>query len=134
MIAISEILKKYKLEDQEAEIQTNLADLVEKLNKIRTAYGKPMTITSGLRTKADQIRIYNQKGITDPKKIPMGSRHLYGQAADIGDAKKELQQWCKDNVKILEEAGLWCEHFDDTPTWVHFQTVPPKSGNRFFKP
>lgn len=134
MITMNEILQKYKFEELEVEIQNNLTDLLEKINKVRSLYGKPMKITSGLRSKEDQIRIYNQKGITDLTKIPMGSRHLYGQAIDVFDPNRELQQWCLNNIDKLEEIGLWCEDFSDTPNWNHFQTVPPKSGKRFFKP
>lgn len=134
MISMQEILKKYKFEDLEKDLQNNLIDLLDKINKIRFLYGKPMVVTSGLRTKSDQIRIYNQKGITDLNKIPMGSRHLYGQAIDIFDPNRELQQWCLNNTDKLEEIGLWCEDFSHTPNWSHFQTVPPKSGKRFFKP
>lgn len=134
MITMNEILRKYKFEQLDAEVQKNLIDLLEKINKVRSLYNKPMKITSGLRTKEDQIRIYNQKGITDLTKIPMGSRHLYGQAIDVFDPNKELQQWCLSNVIKLEEIGLWCEDFLYTPNWTHFQSVPPKSGKRFFKP
>jgi uncharacterized protein YcbK (DUF882 family) len=84
-----------------------------------------MTVTSGLRSKEDQARI--NPGA--PK-----SKHLMGQACDISDKNGELKKWIKANVSVLESAGLWCESFDATPSWVHFQVVPPKSGNRFFIP
>lgn len=134
MITMSEILKGAKLEDQTPEIQKNLNDLLVKLNKVRALYGKPMIVTSGLRTMEDHLRIYREKGITDPKKIPMKSRHLTGDAADFGDSKQELQKWCLANVKVLEEIGLYCEDFSATKNWVHFQQLPPKSGKRFFMP
>ncbi len=43
----------------------------------------PITITSGFRSKAHHLRVYKELGITDPKKIPMGSYHLKGLAADF---------------------------------------------------
>jgi hypothetical protein len=64
----------------------------------------------------------------------MKSRHLFGKAVDISDPKRELQAWCRTNEKLLEEIGLWCEDFNATPTWVHFQVESPKSGKRFFMP
>lgn len=134
MIKMEELLKGAKLEDQSPEIQANLKVLLERLNAVRAAYGKPMFVTSGLRTMADHKRIYAAKGITDEKKIPMKSKHLSGEAGDIGDAKRELQAWCKANEAKLAEIGLWMEDFSATPTWVHFQVVPPKSGKRFFMP
>jgi len=134
MISEKEILKNVKLDDMPAEHQANFKILHEKINKIRDLYGKPMTVTSGYRSKEDQIRIYAQKGITDLSKIPMGSQHLKGAAVDIYDPKKEMQAWVLQNVKVLEEVGLWCEDFSATKNWIHFQIFPPKSGKRFFMP
>jgi uncharacterized protein YcbK (DUF882 family) len=116
------------------EQQANVTILHEKINKIRALWGKPMVVTSGVRDIEDHKRIYREKGITDEAKIPMKSKHLFGQACDISDPKQELQKWCLENVDKLEEIGLWCEDFKATKNWVHFQIIPPKSGKRFFKP
>lgn len=107
------------------EITSNLNTLLERMNKVRTAWGKPMTVTSGLRSSADQQRI-------NPK-APR-SNHLKGAACDIADADRSLTTWIKAHLPLMEEIGLWFEDFDSTPTWVHFQIFPPKSGNRVFKP
>lgn len=107
------------------EQDANLAVLLEKMNKIRAAYGKPMYITSGLRSEEDQARI-------NPKASK--SRHLIGAACDVADQNGDLKRWVKANVSLLETVGLWCESFDATPNWIHFQIVPPRSGNRFFIP
>lgn len=117
-----------------AETEANLDELLIRLNKVRAAYGKPMIVTSGLRTIKHHLEIYAAKGITDRKKIPMKSNHLYGRAADISDTKHELQEWCVKNEALLEEIGLWMESFVFTKTWVHFQIVPPLSGRRWFMP
>jgi len=132
-ISMSEILKGKNLADQSPEIQANLEILLERINKVRTAYAKSMSVTSGLRTMEDHLRIYKAKGITDTSKIPMKSKHLYGQAVDIADPNGLLMDWCVANEDILEKIGLWCEERDNIHR-VHFQTVPPKSGKRFFKP
>jgi len=133
MISMEELLNnKYKLDDQSDEIQANLAILLEKINKIRAQWGKPMTVTSGLRDMADHLRIYAAKGITDKSKIPMQSKHLSGAAVDISDPDLELTQWLKDNPSILESVELWCEQ--GNKNWTHFQIYPPKSGNRWFLP
>jgi uncharacterized protein YcbK (DUF882 family) len=105
--------------------QHNIEELRKRLNIIREAGGKPMLVTSGLRTEQDQKRI-------NPK--AMKSKHLLGQAADISDTNGEMQKWLTENEELLEVVGLWCEHFSATKTWVHFQIVPPRSGNRFFYP
>lgn len=133
MISMEEILNhKYELDKQSDEIQKNLLELLEKVNKVRTQWGKPMIVTSGLRSMEDHLRIYKEKGITDPAKIPMKSKHLYGQAVDISDPDLELTKWLKDNPKVLEDIGLWCE--EGNKNWVHFQIVPPASGHRWFLP
>lgn len=118
----------------EPSIQENLNILLKKINVIRTAWAKPMIVTSGLRTMKHHLDIYARKGITDPNRIPMKSKHLFGQAVDISDPKQELQKWCKQNISLLESTGLWMEDFSATKNWCHFQIVPPKSGNRFFMP
>lgn len=134
MLSIKELLGHYELKDLPKDHQDNITHLLDLVNKVRTAYDKPMTVSSGYRSMEDHLRIYKDKGVTDPSKIPMQSRHLSGRAVDILDGKHELQTWCKDNVKKLEEIGLWMEDFSATPNWCHFQSVAPKSGKRFFLP
>lgn len=139
MLQMQELLKNYQLEDQSQEIQDNLQLLLTRVNIIRSVWGKPMTVTSGLRTMEDHLRVYREKaeraGVPfDQSKVPMQSRHLYGMAVDISDPNKELQTWCKANEKILEEAKLWMEDFSATPNWCHFQTSSPRSGKRWFMP
>lgn len=110
----------YKLnEEQEA----NIKILHERINIIRSNYGKPMIVTSGVRNEADQARI----NPAAPK-----SNHLKAAACDIYDKDGELYKWCKANEALLVHVGLWCE--EQQGPWQHFQIFPPKSGNRFFKP
>jgi uncharacterized protein YcbK (DUF882 family) len=134
MITLKELLKGTDFKSIPKEHQDNLMILLERINKVRSAYGKPMSVTSPYRSMADHLRIYKEKGITDQSKIPMKSKHLFGQAVDISDPNQELQKWVKDNVKLMEEFQLWMEDFSATKNWVHFQLVPPKSGKRFFMP
>ena len=110
------------------EIDYNLLELQRRLNIIRLHYGQPMTVTSGLRSQEQQDSL-----ISAGKSTASKSKHLTGQAADIHD-DGDIKDWANANVPLLEATGLWCEAFTSTPTWVHFQTVPPKSGNRFFNP
>ena len=131
MISRSEILKG---KNCPPELEENLTELLVKINKVRDGFGRSMTVTSGLRDKADQLRIYKAKGITDESKIPMSSKHFFCQAVDISDPNQELQKWIKENISLVEKIGLWFEDFKTTTNWVHAQIVPPKSGNRFFKP
>ena len=120
------------------EQEANLLILHEKINKIRLAWGKPMIVTSGFRSMEDHLRIYKELAVKrhqtyDESKVPMASKHLYGKAVDISDPDGSLYQWCQDNVKVLEDVGLWLEIKDDQHR-VHFQTEAPKSGSRFFHP
>ena len=106
------------------EIDANLQILLERVNKIRDEWGKPMIVTSGLRSQADQQRI----NPSAPK-----SHHLNGEAVDIYDPDLSLTAWLKENdSQRLVDAELWCEQ--GNKDWVHFQTVPPKSGHRWFLP
>lgn len=119
------------------ELDHNIRVLLGRLNKIRAAYGKPMVITSGLRSMEDHLRIYREKakkeGVPfDEAKVPKKSRHLWGQAADVLDKSGEFYDWCKANEALLEEVGLWCE--ERMGPWQHLQSVPPKSGKRWFFP
>lgn len=107
------------------EIAANLETLLIRMNDVRANYGLPMIVTSGLRSAEDQARI-------NPNASK--SRHLTGEAVDIHDPRKRLQAWVWENVELVADIGLWMESFSATPTWVHFQIVPPKSGKRFFLP
>ncbi len=133
MITLKELLGKYTVADIPHSDQLHLEELLKRINMIRSAYGKPMTVTSCYRSQQDHLRIYRAKGVPD-NKIPMGSAHLSGCAVDISDPNKELQAWCLANVSELEKAELWCEDFSATSNWVHFQIYPPRSGKRFFLP
>lgn len=133
MINMQMIIKNAKIDQLEQYIQDNLLILLDKMTKLEEYYGEPLVVTSGLRTKEDQLRIYKAKNIPE-NKIPWGSQHLKGAAVDISDPSKELANWCHKNIDRLEELGLYCEDTSATLNWVHFQIYPPKSGNRFFKP
>lgn len=142
-VKIAEMLKPGVQWDKlPIDIQNNLVELRASVNVIRKAYNKPMVPTSGLRTMKDHLRIYRNKGITDKRKIPMKSKHLYGQAVDIYDPKQELQKFLLKNEHLLRDCDLWCEDFRYTSngrsSWVHFQTSPYGSWrpgkSRFFIP
>lgn len=135
MITLDEMLKGRALGSLPVAHQGNLKVLWFRMNKVRTAYGKPMVPTSVYRSKEDQIRIYKEKaikkehpfkdGVFDINKVPMSSKHLSGCAVDIADPTGELMEWCKANETLLRQIGLWCEA--GTKGWVHFQSEPFKS-------
>ncbi len=134
MITINELLSgQAKLGELPNDVQNNLNELLVKVNKLRSAYGKPMIVTSGLRTVKHHLEIYARKGIYPPK-VPMKSNHLSGRAVDFSDSDGKLKKWVKENIKLMEEIGLYFEDFSATKTWLHCQINPPKSGKRFFMP
>lgn len=62
------------------------------------------------------------------------SHHMRGEAMDVWDHDRMLAHWVLANLHIAADIGLWFEDFRTTPTWVHGQIVPPKSGLRIFIP
>ena len=127
-IAKSEILmgrdESHKT-DYTQEVSDNIDKLLIPLNKFREAYGKPMTVTSGWRPPSINA------GTTGAAKK---SNHMLGLACDFLDKDGALDKFCMENLSLLEDLGLYLEHPDSTPNWCHLQCVPPKSGNRVFKP
>lgn len=113
-------------------MEADLEKLIKKGNKLQDHYGKQLTVTSGFRTLIYHIQVYARKGITDPKKIPMTSKHLFCQALDFEDKDGRLYKWAQQNEKVLEELGLYCEL--GTQGWLHVQTKAPGSGKRWFLP
>ena len=140
MITFKEYTKDTPINDIPIAVQHNIEELLRRVNVIREKYGKPMIVTSGLRSMYVHKEIYRKINMRRKKlgmaevRVPMQSAHLIGKAIDIFDPSGALQKWCLDNVTVLEDVGLWCEHFDDTVGWVHMQSAPPKSGSRFFHP
>ena len=62
------------------------------------------------------------------------SLHMTGLAGDIYDPDGKIDDYLMDHQDIMVEFGIWLEHPDNTPTWSHWQIVPPGSGNRVFRP
>ncbi len=126
--------------DCDTNTRMNLEALAFKLNKFEALYGKPLTLTSGLRSMKDHLRIYAQKnaalkakGLPEVK-VPMSSKHLYGHGADMADPKGEIKAFVRKNKAKVQAIGLHFENFDYTKGWAHFQSVPPNSGSFEFIP
>lgn len=104
------------------EQEVNLSKLLISLNKFREIYGKPMIVTSGYRPGH-----YNTAAGGAGK-----SAHLTCEAVDFRDSDKSLAKFCLDNLKLLEECGLWMEDPNFTKNWVHLDVRVRK--NRVFSP
>jgi len=111
-------------------------------NEIRSAWGYPMIVTSGVRTVTQQMFIYRKINVERIKQgleeipVPMNSWHLKAGALDIADPGHGLFNWLTigEGFALMEELNIYLEHKDFTRGWLHFQVVPPKSGNRVFIP
>lgn len=123
MITKAEILmgreKQYPLTP---ELEKNLLELLIRINTIRAAWGKPMTVTSG----------YRPGHFNTLAKGAVRSKHMTCQAVDIADPKHELTNWIMQENR-LENFNVWIEHPDDAPSWLHCQIVAPPSGLRVFR-
>lgn len=60
------------------------------------------------------------------------SKHITCQAIDIYDPDGDIDETITD--ELLEQFELYREHPSATKSWVHLQTVPPKSKKRTFYP
>lgn len=128
----------WDIDSAPAEHIGNLHYLLDAMNTLEKAYGKPFKVTSGYRTMKDHVRIYREINAKrkeqkkTPFVIPLKSNHLIGLAADIFDPKQDLKLWVSENLHFCEDLNLYMERFDQCPNWIHFQRVAPASGNRFF--
>lgn len=139
MITFKDMIGSAVISDIPITQQHNIEIVVSRVNAVLKIYGKEGKVTSGYRSLYDHNRIYSQlnakrraKNLPELK-VPMSSRHLSGEAVDIHDPEHEMLKWLKANPRVLVENKLWCEELDDQER-VHFQVVPPRSGNRFFNP
>lgn len=103
-------------------LESNLEQLLVAVNLFREKYGIPMFVTSGYRPAAINASIGGAKK----------SAHMSCQAVDFADKDGKVKMFCLQNVKVLEECGLYMENPVNTPTWCHLQTRPTK--NRIFNP
>lgn len=106
------------------EIRANAAVIVDRANQLLDAFAEDRGLRSGWRPA----------GVNGAVGGASKSKHMTGQAIDINDNDGSLDAFCKDNPALLESIGLWLEIDTATPTWTHCQSVPPKSGRRFFIP
>lgn len=111
--------------------QKNLIRLANNGTQLEEWLGFAIDLSNAYRTMAMHIDIYKRERPKDP--IPMHSKHLEGNAFDARDPKGLIRAWLKTNDKMLK-GRFWMEMLGYTPGYVHFQQVPPGSGNFYFKP
>jgi hypothetical protein len=135
MISKDELLKSRDIQysnDYTQEISDNLDRFLIVANKIRDAYGKPMTVNSGWRPPS--INAATAGAATH-------SLHMQGLAMDISDPDNSLMNWVLQNLDLMKKLGVfiedfrWCGFGDTGPrNWVHFGLGAPASGHRIFVP
>jgi len=124
-VGVHEILKGREVQNPlTPEMKQNLDKLLVAVNKLRAIWGKPLVVSSGYRPPAQNAAAGGAKA----------SNHMICAAVDFRDNSQELAKWLITNLQVLEDCGLWMEDPQSTPTWVHLQVKPPKSGRRIFKP
>lgn len=113
------------------EIRGNAQETVRRVNLLLSHYvaavpgAERPRVTSGWRPRAINAGTANAA----PR-----SRHMTAEACDLSDPEGDLDQWCMDNLEVLDGCGLWLEHPAATKSWSHLQIVPPRSGRRVFYP
>ncbi len=107
------------------QIERNAQRTVDLANQLLLRYGGHAKVNSGWRPP--------QVNAATPGAAKF-SRHMTGEAVDLADPEGMLDDWCMENLPVLEKLGLWMEHPAATKGWCHLQTIPPKSGRRVFYP
>jgi len=105
-------------------IADNAKNLLEKVNAFLEHFQGQAKMTSGYRSPEHNKKIGGARS----------SKHMSGEAIDIYDLDKSLAKFCVLKAELLAQYGLYCEDPRCTRNWVHFQSVPPRSGSRFFIP
>jgi len=112
--------------DYSVEIENNAKELLEKVNALLKDLGiDKVQVNSGWRPPAVNA------GVAAAAKK---SNHMIGKAVDLGDADCSLWNILMKNMDLLKKYGLYLEDKRWTKTWVHIQSIAPKSGNRVFIP
>lgn len=117
-------------EEYNEEIKQNAEELLFRVNNLIDALKlSSVEVSSGWRPPS-----YNRT----VKGAALRSKHTTGQAIDLADSNGKLKQAILRamffETKFLERMNLFMEDPASTKTWVHLQTMPPKSGKRVFKP
>jgi hypothetical protein len=62
------------------------------------------------------------------------STHKKAEGIDNYDPQRQFASWCLAHPMELAKRGLHMEDPRWTPSWVHLQSVPPKSGRIVYVP
>ena len=108
------------------EIEENAKELIGRVNNL---------LASLLMGEREVRSGWRPQGVNDAtKNAAASSKHITGQAVDLADNDRSLAKAIMLDPEALETFGLWMEDTRWTLTWVHLQSVPPKSGKRIYIP
>jgi hypothetical protein len=102
-------------------------DLLTRVNALFEEIGLPCELRSGHRMREKSLAL-----IAAGYRAAVGGNHEKSLAVDVADNDGMGDHLIDD--AILEQYGLWREDPAHTKSWVHLQSVPPKSGVRSFVP
>lgn len=102
-------------------------DLLTRVNALYEALGLPCELRSGHR-----VPTKTQELIASGHRAAKGGNHEQSLAVDVADPGNVADRELSD--ELLEQYGLYREEPEKTDTWVHLQSVPPRSGHRTFVP
>lgn len=138
MISSDDIIGKWKsCTDLTGKIEDNITKLLIPVMQDFLSYVASRDVELHKNPKTGTLVSGSEYGGFRPQDCTIGapkSNHKQGLAVDIYDPHNELDKWCMANRSVLVEYGIWLEHPDATPGWCHMQVVPPRSGNRVFRP
>jgi hypothetical protein len=124
-------------EDWNPECQREATILLNKVNQLLANYeaetGNTVAINQFTKSQISGAKYGGFRTQDCPIGAPRSS-HKIGMAVDILDRNDALDDWITAHPEVLVEYNLYREHPDDTKSWCHLSTKPPKSGNRTFKP
>ena len=118
-------------------IRGHVAELLGRVNLLLSwAYAEHVRPALDAHTGTHVASGWRPKAINDAtSNAATASKHLTGEGIDLRDnGTRDLAQWCLKNEDALAEIGLWMERPQWTPSWVHLQSVPPKSHRRYYVP
>lgn len=124
-----------------AEQKVYQRQLLGAVNRLRGDYGRPMHVTSGVRSIERQEQIDTLAG----RKPRLGSAHIKGAAVDFADPGGLINAFINERGgdAYLLALGLFREAPEYTVAynadgsarrWAHLQISPPASGKRTFIP
>lgn len=128
MITVEEYLKgrdKQYPTEFTVDLRINAQATIQKVNDLLDVFGQERRVTSGWRPAAVNAATPGAAKF---------SRHMTCEACDLEDPEGDLDEWCLEHPKNLEEIGLWQEFPGSTKGWCHLQIIQPKSGKRVFYP